>query len=249
MMELENPLCLGGGHGVRTYLPQDLQRFSIDLGFCTNEPNIHSIQEKFKKFGNFKHAGYGLESEGKFKRYDSPLPKDLTKCTLALTKRYTQAFKFGDMPSEFYVTICNTYRLDKLEMRRPKSYIGFEYVKKEIPVLPAAQIIAGKIMIIPRRTVKDLYKDIFDVYCLMKHSGLSIERSEIVAAMLGSRIRMQRSEIYEKFKETSSASNARNAIKLPSGSKADYLKDWGSINSFVKNEALALLGSAKLVKS
>jgi len=39
-MKLKNPLCLGGGHGVRAYLPQNLQRFSIDLDFYSNEANI-----------------------------------------------------------------------------------------------------------------------------------------------------------------------------------------------------------------
>ncbi|MHB1908594.1 MAG: hypothetical protein ACYCQJ_06940 [Nitrososphaerales archaeon] len=43
MMSSTNPICLGGGHGVRSYLPQELQRFSIDLDFYSAEPDIQNI--------------------------------------------------------------------------------------------------------------------------------------------------------------------------------------------------------------
>ena len=247
MMKLKNPICLGGGHGVRAYLHQDLQRFSIDLDFYTNEGNIHNMLKEISKFRALEPVGYGLESEGKFKRYDSAVPADLKKCTVALLKRYSQSFKSGAISQEFYVTISNTLDLGRYEMRKPKSYIGIEYVKEEVPVLPPALIIASKIRIIPHRKIKDLYKDIFDIFALLKLSDLSVDEAEIVAALSATGSRVRKPELFQKFKETSDAGNARNAIKLPSESRRNYLEDWNSVNSFVKQEALTVLERAGML--
>jgi hypothetical protein len=132
-------------------------------------------------------------------------------------------------------------------MRKPKSYIGIEYVKEEVPVLSPALIIAGKIMIIPHRKVKDMYKDIFDIYALLNSSDVSVNESEIVTALVATDSRIMKSELFQKFKETSDAGNARNAIKLPSESRSTYLKDWNSINAFVKKEALTVLEIAGML--
>lgn len=67
LMNLKNPICLGGGHGVRSYLPQELQRFSMDLDFYSNEENIHNILMALGRLGTLDQVGYGMESEGKFK--------------------------------------------------------------------------------------------------------------------------------------------------------------------------------------
>jgi predicted nucleotidyltransferase component of viral defense system len=246
-MKLRNPICLGGGHGVRAYLPQDLQRFSIDLDFYSNDGNIHSILKEVSRFRALQPVGYGLESEGRFKRYDSAVPAELKKCTVALLKRYSQSFKSGDVDPEFYVTISNTLASSRYEMRKPKSYIGIEYVKEEVPVLPPALIIASKIRIIPHRKVKDLYKDIFDMYALLKLSDMPVDEAEIVAALSASGSRVRKPELFQRFKETSDAGNARNAIKLPSESRRNYLEDWKSVNSFVKKEALTVLERAGIL--
>ncbi len=74
---------MGGGHGVRAFLPQDLQRFSIDLDFYSTEGNIHDILARVRKIPGLKYAGYGIESEGRFKRYDSLVPADVEKCTIS----------------------------------------------------------------------------------------------------------------------------------------------------------------------
>ena len=247
LMKRKNPLCLGGGHGVRAYLPQNLQRFSIDLDFYSNEANIQNIVKEISRFGALELVGYGLESEGKFKRYDSAVPAELKKCTLALLNRYDQSFKSGEVGSEFYLTISNTLASGRYEMRKPKSYIGIEYVKQEVPVLHPSLIIARKIRILTHRKIKDRYKDIFDIYALLKLSDLSVDESEIVAALSVGGSRVQRPELFESFKETSDAGNARNAIKLPAESRRKYLEDWGSINSFVKREALTVLERAGML--
>lgn len=78
----ENPLCLGGGHGARAYLPVDLQRFSIDLDFYSNCGDIHDIKNDLSKVPGFKVIGYGEQTEGRFKRYDSLPPKSLKNVQL-----------------------------------------------------------------------------------------------------------------------------------------------------------------------
>ncbi len=243
-MELKNPLCLGGGHGVRAYLPQDLQRFSIDLDFYSNQGNIQSILKEIGRLRALEPVGYGVESGGRFKRYDSAVPADLKRCTVALLKRYRQSFKSGDVDPEFYVSISNTLASSKYEMRKPKSYIGIEYVKQEVPILSPAVIIASKIRIIPYRKIKDLYKDIFDIYALLKLSDSSVDESDIASALPASESSVRKTDLFSKFKETSDAGNARNAIKLPSESRRKYLEDWKSINSFVKREVLRILERA-----
>lgn len=247
MMALKNPLCLGGGHGVRAYLPQELQRFSIDLDFYSTCDDIHTILKETSRFGSLKVVGYGIESEGMFKRYDSQIPANAHKCTAALLKGYKQSFKAGDVDSEFYVTISNTLKFEKYEMRKPKSYIGIEYVKGEIPVLSAALIIAGKIRIIPHRKLKDRYKDVFDIYALLNLSDASVDESDIIIPLSSSGSRIRRSAIFEKFKETSDSGNARNAIRLPSESRQAYLANWKDINSFVMEETFRVLGSAGIL--
>lgn len=250
MMSSTNPICLGGGHGARSYLPQDLQRFSIDLDFYSNESDIHNVIDKIADLGEtFELVGYGLESEGIFKRYDSAIPRGLNKCTAAFVKKYNQAFQQADVGSEFYVTISNISPITKYEMRTPKSYIGTEYVKAKIPVLPATEIIAGKIQIIPHRRVKDLYKDIFDVYCLLKLGDAPIAESEIVDSLSKGSSKIARSRLFDRFKETSSASNARSAIKLPASSRDRYLRDWISMNPFVRNETIRFLKSARMLSN
>ncbi len=243
-MQPENPLVLGGGHGVRAYLPQDLQRFSIDLDFYSSDGNMQNALKGISRFRSLKTVGYGLESEGRFKRYDSVVPADLRRGTVALTKRYSQSFRSGEVEPEFYVTISNTLPSIRYEMRKPKSYIGFEYIRGEVPVLSPAQIIASKIRIITHRKTKDLYKDVFDIYALFKFSDSSVDQSEVVAAFSATASTSRKSDLFKRFKETSDVGNARNAIRLPLVSKQKYLGDWKSINYFVRQEALTIVERA-----
>ena len=230
---------------MRAYLPQNLQRFSIDLDFYSNEEDIQSILREVGRFRTLKLVGYGIESEGRFKRYDSAVPAGLKRCTVALLKRYDQSFRSGDVEPEFYVTISNTLSSIKYELRKPKSYIGIDYVKEEVPILSPALLIAGKIRIIPYRKIKDLYKDIFDIYALLKLSDSSIDESEITSALSRARAMVRKADLFNRFKETSNVGNARNAIKLPSESRRRYLDDWRSVNSFVRKEALTILERAR----
>lgn len=249
LMQFENPLCLGGGHGVRAYLAKDLQRFSIDLDFYSSVENIHDVLRRVGKFGTFEQVGYGIESEDRFKRYDSAVPADLKRCTVALLKRYHQSFRSGDVDPEFYVTISNTLSSMKCEWRRPKSYIGIDYVEKEVPVLSPELLIAGKIRIIPHRKVKDLYKDIFDIYTLFNLSDSSVEESKIISTLSTARLGVRKTVLFSRFKETSDPSNARNAIKLPKESRLKYLGDWKIINSFVKQKVLTILQQARALEN
>ncbi|HVC27569.1 MAG TPA: nucleotidyl transferase AbiEii/AbiGii toxin family protein [Nitrososphaerales archaeon] len=246
-MKPKSPLCLGGGHGVRAYLPQELQRFSIDLDFYSNDGDVHNILREVSGLRDLKPVGYGAESEGRFKRYDSAVPAELKRCTVALLKRYIQSFKSGDVDPEFYVTVSNTLAFGKYEMRKPKSYIGVEYVKEEVPVLSPALIIASKVRIIPHRKVKDLYKDVFDIYALFNSSDISVDDSEIIAALSATGSRVRKPELFQRFKETSDPRNARNAIKLPSESRRSYLEDWKSMNAFVKKKAITVLEGAGML--
>jgi predicted nucleotidyltransferase component of viral defense system len=246
-MSRKNPICLGGGHGVRAYLPRDLQRFSIDLDFYSNDEDIHSVLKEVGRFPTLEQVGYGVESEGRFKRYDSAVPAGMKKGTVALLERYRQSFRSGDVDPEFYVTISNTLAFGRFEMRRPKSYIGIEYVRNEVPVLPPALIVASKIRVIPYRKVKDLYKDIFDIFALLKLADSTVDGAEVVAALSATNSRVKKHDLFEKFKETSDASNAKSAIKLPSESRRSYLGDWSSINSFVKDWVLVVLERAGML--
>ncbi len=249
LMKLENPLCLGGGHGVRAFLPQELQRFSIDLDFYSKEDNIHKVLKSVSKIPSLKRVGYGIESEGRFKQYDSSVPAGLEKCTVALTKQYHQSFSLASVEPEFYVTISNTLSTVRYELRKPKSYIGIEYVKEKIPILAPALIIASKIRAIPTRKLKDLYKDIFDIFALFELGDASFKDTEVVSALSVSNTQLKRGEIYQKFKESSDKNNAKNAIKLPKESREEYLKKWKHINFFVRNKTLSLLERAAALSS
>ncbi len=244
LMKGGDPLVLGGGHGVRAYLPQELQRFSIDLDFYSNAPDIHQTLKDLKRVGDVREVGYGIQEEKRFKRYDSAVPTDLRQCTVALVRSYHQSFKLGDVPPEFSITVTNTHPPKSFEMRKPKSYISVDYVKGEIPVLPASQIIAGKMQIIPHRPVKDLYKDIFDIYALTKLSDARVTRPELVASLKEARVKLTPSILYERFKETSGADGAKNAIKLPKEARRTYLDNWDGIYAFVKEETFAVMKAA-----
>ncbi len=229
---------------MRAFLPQELQRFSIDLDFYSNEKNIHKVLKRVSKIPGFEHVGYGIESEGRFKRYDSPVPAGLEKCTVALIKHYQQSFSLVSVEPEFYVTMSNTLSSVRYELRKPKSYIGIEYVKEKVPILTPALIIASKIRSIRTRKLKDLYKDIFDIYALLKLSDASVNDAEVVSALSVPKTQMQKAEIYQKFKESSDKDNAKNAIKLPKESRQKYLTEWKHINSFVRDKTFGLLESA-----
>jgi predicted nucleotidyltransferase component of viral defense system len=249
LMKLDNPLCLGGGHGVRAFLPQELQRFSIDLDFYSKEENIHRVLRRLGKIPSLKQVGYGIESGDRFKKYDSRVPTSLEKCTAALTKHYQQSFSLAGVESEFSVTVTNTLTPVRHELRKPKSYIGIEYVKEKIPILAPALIIASKIRAVRTRKLKDLYKDIFDIYALFKLSDASFDDKQIISALSDPTMQLKKAEIYGKFKESSDKDNARSAIKLPKESRQKYLKDWKYINSFVKNKTLALLDRAGALRN
>lgn len=248
MMSSANPICLGGGHGVRSYLPEDLQRYSIDLDFYSSNPDIQNVLAQISKLAGFKQVGYGMESEGKYKRFDSLVPDNIKKCTVAITKEYKQSFKHGEVESKFYVTISNTLDLPKHELRKPKSYIGIEYVKEKIPVLPPAPIIASKVRIIPIRKVKDLYKDIFDVYALLKLGDCSVQKSDIVEILSKNQFKIKKFDLLEKLKAASGIDGAKNAIKLSSSAKDAYLSEWDSIHDYVKALTLEVLEKANMLE-
>ena len=225
---------------MRAFLPQELQRFSIDLDFYSIEPNVHNVLARIEN-SDLNYAGYGAESEGIFKRYESPIPSKVEKCTIALIKRYRQAFGLGGLDPEFYVTISNTFPSIKWDLRKPKSYIGIDYVKEVIPILSPNLIIASKIRALPTRKIKDFYKDIFDIHALFDLSDVGVDETEITSALSAPRLMIQKSEVYDKFRETSSEENAKTAIRLPRESKNKYLADWKHTNSAVKEMTLRVL--------
>ncbi len=229
---------------MRAFLPQDLQRFSIDLDFYSTGKDIHDILEKVREIPGVKYAGYGIESEGRFKRYDSLVPADVEKCTIALTKHYRQSFSVAGMDPEFYVTVSNTLTRVRYELRKPRSYIGIEYVKESIPILSPELIISSKIRAIGTRKVKDFYKDVFDIYALLKLSDALVDEAAIVSALSTPRLRIRRANVYSKFKESSDEDNARNAIKLPTESRKKYLMKWKHMNSLVREMTLSVLEKA-----
>jgi predicted nucleotidyltransferase component of viral defense system len=238
LMKGEYPLILGGGHGVRAYLPNELQRFSIDLDFYTGSKDIQDILRDVGSIKGYRYAGYGVESGERYKRYDSAVTPAVKKCTVAFVKKYNQSFKLGEVAPEFYLTVSNTLAFNTFHTRKPKSFIGVEYVKGEVPVLQPAVIIAEKVRIIPHRKTKDLYKDIFDIYALFNLSDTEIRDSQIVTMLAATGLKVSRYQLLSRFKETSDPSNARNAIKLPTHSRMSYLKDWCGINSFVRDKVL-----------
>jgi predicted nucleotidyltransferase component of viral defense system len=243
----EDLLCLGGGHGVRAYLPVDLQRFSIDLDFYSNCEDIHDIKNKLSKISGFKSVGYGEQAEGRFKMYDSAPPKSLKKCTIALTKHYKHHFSYFDVQPEFYVTVSNTMLVGRKELRKPKSYIKIQYVKEAVPVLSPGTIITSKILALPTRKLKDFYKDIFDIYALFKWGEVSVDEKEIDQRLSKSGYKIERTEVFTKFKLSSDQANARNAIKLPTVSRSKYLNDWASINEFVKSKVMERLERSRIL--
>lgn len=229
---------------MRAFLPQDLQRFSIDLDFYSTVENIHDILDRVRGLLGLRYAGYGIESEGRFKRYDSLVLADVKKCTIALTKHYRQSFSLTGVDPEFYVTISNTFTPIRCELRKPRSYIGIEYVKETIPILSPDLIIASKIRAISTRKIKDFYKDVFDIYALLKLSDTLVNEAAIVSALSTPRLRIRRADVFDKFKESSDEDNARNAIKLPTESRKTYLKKWKHMNSLVKEMTLGVLERA-----
>ncbi|MHB1908595.1 MAG: nucleotidyl transferase AbiEii/AbiGii toxin family protein [Nitrososphaerales archaeon] len=176
------------------------------------------------------------------------MPAGIKKCTVAMIKEYKQTFKQGDVESRFYITVSNTLLSEKYEMRKPKSYIGIEYVKKEIPVLPPVTMIASKIKIIPIRKVKDVYKDIFDIHALLKFGDSRVKESDIVDVLTKSGSKIKKSELFQKFKVTSGIDGAKNAIKLPALSKEKYLNEWNPIHRHVKELVVKLLEQAKMLQ-
>ncbi len=249
LMDPLGSLCLGGGHGVRACLPQDIQRFSIDLDFYSNSINIQDLSKKISALEKFERVGYGIEVEGRFKTYDSQPPDSLKRGTIAFTKEYHQAFQGSEVDPKFFVTICNSIAPVTFEPRKPKSYIGIEYVKGEIPILSPELIIAGKILALQHRKIKDFYKDVFDIHALLKLSGTTVHIDKVIGPLATSNLIFTENEVHDKFKESSNYDNARNAIKLPSQSREKYLKDWGTINSFVKGWTIGVLTKAGVLKA
>lgn len=240
-------LVLGGGHGVRAYLPVELQRFSIDLDLYSRADDIHEVKAQLSKIPGFTIKGYGLQTNGGFKRFDSPPPSDVKKCTIAFTKSYSQSFRYYDVPPEFYVTVSNTIDIGEMKHKKPKSYIPIEYVKGLIPVLSPATIIASKIVALPVRKIKDFYKDVFDIYALFNKSEDPVNEEDLVQRLSNSGAKIAEAEVRGKFKQSSDRNNARNAIKLPSTSRDKYLGDWNSMNTFVRNKALEHLQSSGIL--
>ncbi len=235
------PLCLGGGHGTRAYLPSDLQRFSIDLDFYSGVHDVHQIIKKIEVIQGFKLVGYGLETEGRFKKFDSLPPANIKKCTLAFAREYRQAFKHGEVEPKFYVTVSNTSSIATWESKKPKSYIGIDYVKQPVPVLSPIALVTGKILALPTRKTKDVYKDVFDIYALFNWGDTEVDEGKLEEELSKTGSKIGEKDIQKKFKVTSNEANARSAIKLPSESRKRYLADWKSINIFVRNKTLKLL--------
>ena len=237
-------LVLGGGHGVRSYLPQGLQRFSIDLDFYSNLKDFLRIKSQLESM-KFEYVGYGASDDGVFKRYDAPLPEGFSKGTLAFTRSYLQQFKIGAVPPVFYVTVCNDLKINGIEMRRPRSYIPIDYVKGDVPVLQAEVIIASKIRILTVRQVKDLYKDLFDIYALYSNSSVNDDR--VVSSLKQFTPRISEHEVHERIKHASHVDEAKRAIKLPKNGSS-ILKDWKAITANLRSKIISLLKDASCLK-
>ncbi len=243
----ERTLCLGGGHGIRAYLPRELQRFSIDLDFYSEVDDLHLIKSDLSNIPGFTERGYGLETDKGFKKYDSELPSQIKKGTIAFTKSYSQAFRSAEIPSEFYVTVSNVAKLRIVKLRQPKSYIGTDYVKAAIPILSPETIMAGKMAIIQIRRIKDLYKDIFDIYAMFNSSDERVDEQELVESLSKTGHEIAESIVRKRFRESSGRENALNAIKLPTESRHEYLQSWKSINTYVRNKTLESLTRAGIL--
>lgn len=193
----------------------------------------------------FEYVGYGVSESGVFKRYDAPLPEGFSKGTLAFTGHYQQQFKLASVPPVFYVTVSNDLKIGEVEMKRPRSYIPIDYVKGDVPVLQAEVIIASKIRILTVRAVKDLYKDLFDIYALYANSSVNDDR--VVNSLKQFAPRMSEHEIHDRIKHASHEDEAKRAIKLPmSGGAA--LKDWKEITANLRVKIISLLKDASCLK-
>jgi predicted nucleotidyltransferase component of viral defense system len=233
-------LVLGGGHGVRSYLPRELQRFSIDLDFYCNTDDLSTIKSQLDNL-KFTYVGYGVTEDGMFKRYDAPIPAGFFKGTLAFTRTYQQQFKLGAVPPEFYVTVCNDLKIEGIEMRRPRSYIPIDYVKEDVPVLPAEVIIASKIRILNTRQVKDLYKDLFDIHAL--YENFSVKDDLVVNSLKQFAPKISEHEVHERIKHASHVDEARRAIKLPKNGSA-ILNNWKEVTTHLRTKVITLLKDA-----
>lgn len=241
-MEGNEKLVLGGGHGVRAYLPNILQRYSLDLDFYSNTEDIVVMKERLENMG-FTYKGYGILEEGRFKRIDAPLPIGLKRATIALSRTYRQSFKIASVPPEFYVTVDNLRRIDATVKRRPRSYIPIEYVKEDIPVLPAETIIASKIAIIQIRPTKDLYKDLFDIHALCNKSDYPVTDGKIAEHLRAFSPKIPDRAIHERIKGASDESEARRAVKLPKEGW-QLLGGWKETTQSLRWKIVALLKEA-----
>ena len=239
-MKGNDKLVLGGGHGVRAYLPQNLQRFSIDLDFYSNIDDISEMKNRLEKL-RFPYKGYGATEVGIYKRYDAPLPKDFERGTIALTGKYIQHFKIGGALPEFYVTVTNEHVIDSFVMRRPMSYIQASFVKDELPFLPAEVLIASKVRIIEVRPTKDLYKDLFDIHALYKHQKINDEKVIESLRKFGPKVSKYR--ILERIKGASHENEVRRAVKLPKDG-LDILDNWSATTKELRAKIVSLLGEA-----
>jgi hypothetical protein len=179
--------------------------------------------------------------DGMFKRYDAPIPAGFSNGTLAFTRSYQQQFKLGAVPPEFYVTVCNDLKIQEIQMRRPKSYIPIDYVKDDVPVLLAEVIIASKIKILNIRQVKDLYKDLFDIYALYGNS--SINDDLVVNSLKEFAPRMSEHEVHERIKHASHVDEAKRAIKLPKNG-SEILDNWKEVTTNLRTKVISLLKNA-----
>lgn len=237
-------LVLGGGHGVRSYLPRELQRYSIDLDFYSNAIDLSEIKNRLEGM-QFNYVGYGVTEDGIFKRYDTPPPSNFSRGTLAFTRHYMQQFKLASVPPEFYVTVCNDYEIDSVEMKRPRSYIPIEYVSGDLPVVPAEIIIASKVSIITVRPAKDLYKDLFDIHALYTNCDINHERVVMSLKRFGPR--MSEYQVHDRIKHASHEDEAKRAIKLPKNGNA-LLKDWKTITVNLRTKIISLLKEASCLQ-
>jgi predicted nucleotidyltransferase component of viral defense system len=239
-MQDMNGLILGGGHGVRAYLPEILQRYSIDLDFYSNIQDIGTMKQLLEDMG-FVYKGYGATFEGKYKRFDAPLPSGFENGTVALTRNYEQHFKLTSVPPEFYVTVSNDHLTESFVMKRPKSYIPIEYVKADIPILPPEVIIASKIRALTVRSVKDVYKDLFDIHALYKNERISDKRVMHSLQQFGPKL--SEYEVYEAIKCASHEDEAKRAVKIPQEGMS-ILKDWKNTTKLLRAKILMLLKGA-----
>ncbi len=239
-MKGNDKLVLGGGHGVRAYLPRNLQRFSIDLDFYSNISDFAEMKNSLEKTG-FVYRGYGASEGGIYKRYDAPLPEHFRRGTMALTGKYVQHFKIGGVLPEFYATVSNELVIESFVMRRPMSYLPIDYVKEELPILPAEVIIASKIRIISVRPTKDVYKDLFDIHALYKYQRISDEK--VIESLRRFGPKISKYEILNRIRTASHEKEAKRAVKLPADG-LNILENWGTTTKELRTKIISLLEEA-----